>query len=65
MLLREALDQPQLKLALLTGAEEFGAAGHRVYVLRYRIDRIERLTGRDPTTFEDRVDFFLALRLPR
>ncbi|MEO3753807.1 PucR family transcriptional regulator ligand-binding domain-containing protein [Streptomyces sp. B6B3] len=31
--------------------------------LRYRIARIERLTGRDLGRLEDRVDFFLALRL--
>lgn len=35
-----------------------------VNTLRYRVGRIERLTGRDLTSFEDRVDLFLALRLP-
>ena len=35
-----------------------------VNTLRYRIGRIEQLTGRDLTRFEDRVDLFLALRLP-
>lgn len=35
-----------------------------VNTLRYRISRIEQLSGRDLTRFEDRVDFFLALRLP-
>lgn len=35
-----------------------------VNTLRYRIGRIEQLTGRDLARFEDRVDFFLALRLP-
>ncbi len=34
-----------------------------VNTLRYRIARIERLTGRDLGRLEDRVDFFLALRL--
>ncbi|MFY1631701.1 PucR family transcriptional regulator [Solwaraspora sp. WMMB335] len=34
-----------------------------VNTLRYRISRIEQLTGRDVGRFEDRVDFFLALRL--
>ncbi|WBB99769.1 PucR family transcriptional regulator [Solwaraspora sp. WMMA2080] len=34
-----------------------------VNTLRYRIGRIEQLTGRDLGRFEDRVDFFLALRL--
>ncbi|MCO5995334.1 PucR family transcriptional regulator [Actinoallomurus rhizosphaericola] len=31
--------------------------------VRYRIRRVEELTGRDLTRLEDRVDFFLALRL--
>ena len=31
--------------------------------LRYRIGRIEQLTGRDLSRLEDRLDFFLALRL--
>ncbi|QGN50783.1 PucR family transcriptional regulator [Micromonospora sp. WMMC415] len=35
-----------------------------VNTLRYRIGRVEQLTGRDLSRFEDRVDFFLALRLP-
>ncbi|AYF75891.1 PucR family transcriptional regulator [Nocardia yunnanensis] len=34
-----------------------------VNTLRYRIQRIEELTGRDLSRFEDRVDFFLALAL--
>ncbi|WP_344977571.1 PucR family transcriptional regulator [Streptosporangium fragile] len=34
-----------------------------VNTLRYRIQRIEDLTGRDLSRLEDRVDFFLALRL--
>lgn len=33
-----------------------------VNTLRYRIRRIEELTGRDLATLENRVDFFLALR---
>jgi DNA-binding PucR family transcriptional regulator len=39
-----------------------------VNTVRYRIRRIEELTGRNLTTMADRVDFFLALRdtgLPR
>ncbi|MBW8480761.1 helix-turn-helix domain-containing protein [Actinomadura sp. PM05-2] len=36
-----------------------------VNTLRYRIRRIEELTGRDLGTLEDRVDFFLALRTAR
>ncbi|MDG4788392.1 PucR family transcriptional regulator ligand-binding domain-containing protein [Micromonospora sp. WMMD1102] len=35
-----------------------------VNTLRYRIGRIEQLTGRDLSRFPDRVDFHLALRLP-
>jgi hypothetical protein len=34
-----------------------------VNTLRYRIGRIEALTGRDLTSFDTRVDFFLALHL--
>ncbi|MDT0442150.1 PucR family transcriptional regulator [Streptomyces johnsoniae] len=34
-----------------------------VNTLRYRIGRIEQLTGRDLTKLEDKVDFFLALRM--
>lgn len=40
----------------------------RMYVhvntVRYRISRIESLTGRDLSALADRVDFFLALRSP-
>jgi hypothetical protein len=34
-----------------------------VNTLRYRMARVEQLTGRDLDTFADRVDLFLALRL--
>jgi hypothetical protein len=34
-----------------------------VNTLRYRIGRIEQLTGRDLSRLEDKLDFFLALRL--
>ncbi|MGP4111214.1 PucR family transcriptional regulator [Streptomyces sp. 4N509B] len=34
-----------------------------VNTLRYRIGRIERLTGRDLSRLEDKLDFFLALRM--
>ncbi|WP_431944862.1 PucR family transcriptional regulator [Actinacidiphila sp. bgisy167] len=34
-----------------------------VNTLRYRIGRIEQLTGRDLSRLEDRLDFFLALRM--
>lgn len=33
-----------------------------VNTVRYRIERIEQLTGRDLSQFEDRVDVFLALK---
>ncbi|RBM20756.1 PucR family transcriptional regulator [Streptomyces sp. PT12] len=36
-----------------------------VNTLRYRVGRIEQLTGRDLGRLEDKVDFFLALRLAR
>jgi DNA-binding PucR family transcriptional regulator len=35
-----------------------------VNTVRYRIGRIEELTGRDLSALPDRVDFFLALRGP-
>jgi hypothetical protein len=34
-----------------------------VNTVRYRIRRIEELTGRDLSSLEDQVDFFLALRI--
>lgn len=34
-----------------------------VNTLRYRVGRIEQLTGRDLSRLEDKLDFFLALRL--
>ncbi|MEU1788515.1 PucR family transcriptional regulator ligand-binding domain-containing protein [Streptomyces sparsogenes] len=34
-----------------------------VNTLRYRVGRIEQLTGRDLARLEDKVDFFLALRM--
>ncbi|WP_345034415.1 PucR family transcriptional regulator [Kutzneria kofuensis] len=36
-----------------------------VNTLRYRIGRVEELTGRDLSRFSDRVDLFLALELSR
>jgi DNA-binding PucR family transcriptional regulator len=33
-----------------------------VNTVRYRIERVEQLTGRDLSQFEDRVDVFLALK---
>jgi len=44
----------------------WNACASRLYVhvntVRYRISRIEELTGRDLSSLPDRVDFFLALR---
>jgi DNA-binding PucR family transcriptional regulator len=44
----------------------WSACAARMYVhvntVRYRIGRIEALTGRDLSALPDRVDFFLALR---
>jgi DNA-binding PucR family transcriptional regulator len=44
----------------------WSACAARMYVhvntVRYRISRIEALTGRDLSALADRVDFFLALR---
>ena len=34
-----------------------------VNTVRYRIRRIEELTGRDLSSLDDQVDFFLALRI--
>lgn len=45
----------------------WNACAARMYVhvntVRYRIKRIEELTGRDLSSLDDRVDFFLALRI--
>jgi len=35
----------------------------RVNTVRYRIHRMEELTGRDLSSLDDQVDFFLALRI--
>jgi DNA-binding PucR family transcriptional regulator len=44
----------------------WSACASRMYVhvntVRYRISRVEALTGRDLSALADRVDFFLALR---
>jgi DNA-binding PucR family transcriptional regulator len=44
----------------------WSACASRMYVhvntVRYRVGRIEALTGRDLSALPDRVDFFLALR---
>ncbi|WP_371103458.1 helix-turn-helix domain-containing protein, partial [Streptomyces sp. PU_AKi4] len=34
-----------------------------VNTLGYRVGRIEQLTGRDLSRLEDKLDFFLALRM--
>ena len=45
----------------------WNACAARMYVhvntVRYRIRRIEELTGRDLSCLDDQVDFFLALRI--
>ncbi|GAA2798562.1 PucR family transcriptional regulator [Nonomuraea dietziae] len=50
----------------LDTAGSWNACAERMHVhvntVRYRIRRIEELTGRDLSTMADRVDFFLALR---
>ncbi|SEG85534.1 DNA-binding transcriptional regulator, PucR family [Nonomuraea solani] len=47
-------------------AGSWNACAERLHVhvntVRYRVRRIEELTGRDLSTMADRVDFFLALR---
>ncbi|MEU7749898.1 helix-turn-helix domain-containing protein [Nonomuraea sp. NPDC049158] len=47
-------------------AGSWNACAERMHVhvntVRYRIRRVEELTGRDLSTMTDRVDFFLALR---
>ncbi len=45
----------------------WNACAEKIYVhvntVRYRIRRIEELTGRDLSSLDDQVDFFLALRI--
>ena len=52
--------------AFLACDGSWSACASRMYVhvntVRYRIGRIEALTGRDLSALPDRVDFFLALR---
>jgi DNA-binding PucR family transcriptional regulator len=54
--------------AFLACDGSWSACASRMYVhvntVRYRIGRIEELTGRDLSALPDRVDFFLALRGP-
>jgi DNA-binding PucR family transcriptional regulator len=56
---------PTLK-AFLACDGSWSACASRMYVhvntVRYRIGRIEALTGSDLSALADRVDFFLALR---
>jgi DNA-binding PucR family transcriptional regulator len=51
----------------LTCSGSWNACAARMYVhvntVRYRIRRIEELTGRDLSSLDDQVDFFLALRV--
>jgi DNA-binding PucR family transcriptional regulator len=69
--LREYDDQRNAELmttleAFLACDGSWSACASRMYVhvntVRYRISRIEALTGRDLSALADRVDFFLALR---
>ncbi|MEE2055207.1 helix-turn-helix domain-containing protein, partial [Nocardiopsis tropica] len=48
-----------------SGSWQRCAAAMHVHVntLRYRIGRVEELTGRDLSSLEHRVDLFLALKL--
>ncbi|MEV4219834.1 helix-turn-helix domain-containing protein [Nonomuraea sp. NPDC049725] len=52
--------------AFLDCAGSWNACAARMHVhvntVRYRVKRVEDLTGRDLSTMADRVDFFLALR---
>jgi DNA-binding PucR family transcriptional regulator len=52
--------------AFLACDGSWSACASRMYVhvntVRYRISRVEALTGRDLSVLADRVDFFLALR---
>ena len=56
---------PTLK-SFLACDGSWSVCASRMYVhvntVRYRISRIEALTGRDLSALADRVDFFLALR---
>jgi hypothetical protein len=56
---------PTLK-SFLACDGSWSACASQLYVhvntVRYRIGRIEALTGRDLSALPDRVDFFLALR---
>ena len=56
---------PTLK-SFLACDGSWSACASRMYIhvntVRYRIGRIEALTGRDLSALPDRVDFFLALR---
>ena len=51
----------------LTCSGSWNACAAKMYVhvntVRYRIRRIEELTGRDLSHLDDQVDFFLALRI--
>jgi DNA-binding PucR family transcriptional regulator len=51
----------------LASSGSWNAAAAKMYVhvntVRYRIRRIEELTGRDLSSLNDQVDFFLALRI--
>ena len=48
---------------MLTATEVADMLHLHVNTLRYRVGRIEQLTGRDLARLEDKLDFFLALRM--
>ncbi|TDE96084.1 PucR family transcriptional regulator [Occultella glacieicola] len=67
---RDAHRDPSLEETLVAFLEHdgswtrtAGALHLHVNTVRYRIARVEELTGRDLSRFADRVDVFLALRL--
>ena len=52
--------------AFLTSGGRWQATAHRLHIhvntLRHRLTRCEELTGRDLSSMEDRVDFYIAIR---
>jgi len=58
--------EPTLR-EFLASSGSWNACAAKMYVhvntVRYRIRRIEELTGRDLSCLDDQVDFFLALRI--
>jgi sugar diacid utilization regulator len=56
----------RVRFTELVSTGQWEAAARRLYchrhTLRYRIRKIEELTGRDLTSARDRIEFWLALR---